>query len=989
MFIKYSLFLVILIASFSIKSQSLITTYNFPSSTVYNGFWGITQINDTLKIGSSYNGKIFTVTKTGVIKDSLVTPFNFNNGLAWDGTGFWIARNASGSSSRIIKINTSGSPVDTIRITSLYGSSTIGIGGIAMDGANFLWAAIYYPDFSSYPFAYAYKFNLSTGSIVDSIPLRGRQVQGITVKGDTILYVTDNFQGDQERIYAYRKAVGDTLFSFAAPDPDNDCDPRGLFWDGANLWLMAYRVGPAANQFRTLYKYSLTGAGSPSITTNISSVNFGNVIIGQTGIVPFTINNIGSAPLIISSYTFTNPRFSIQPSNVPDTIAAGSSKNYSLRFSPTQYDTTSGELRIASNDISNPLKVITMRGKGIQNGAYISISQNTFNFNNKRVNSLCGFTFDISNHGNLPLTITGCNFSGSRFRFDTTNAKFPVTIDTQRTRTFRIWFNPNAASSFNDNAVFISNAVNSGSISLQGTGIDVLPVLGDIIWETIIPDNPLTSSDDPQPKSLKQIPDVNGDGVAEMICATENYWTICYNGNSYGQADTLWKFNTCFGTNNTGSVDWEDAMQIMDDLNGDGVKEVVIGCGGGNEEVYVLSGSTGRIIWEYAGPNTNYDGDINGIRVDKDYNSDGKKDVLISASGEGSTHPGRHSAICLNALNGNVLWQTQINSEFTYDVVTTSVGGAIGFSNNGGPYGIVGISNSGSQTWTHSLPGSLNAVWSLKEVPDINNDGVTDIAGLYGFSGNIMAISGNTGSELWTLSLGTSNNGTVQYLDDLDKNGVNDLAYSGPQTAFRIDAKTGNQLWVQSFGASYIRDADMLGDINQDTVAEVLYSTQEPGRVYVLNGKTGAILFMYEFGASLLYRADRVAALNSVDGNQFNEFVGVCRDGRVKCFNGGNGTIIGITNTNNSIPEKFALHQNYPNPFNPETNIKFELPRVSNVKLAVYDILGREVSLLINNKMDAGIYNATWSAEPFSSGVYFYRLTADGFTDVKKMIVVK
>jgi hypothetical protein len=135
-----------------------------------------------------------------------------------------------------------------------------------MDGRH-LWAAIYYPDFASYPFAYAYKFDLSTKSIVDSIPLRGKQVQGITVKGDTILYVTDNFQSDAERIYGYRKAVGDTIFSFAAPDPDNDCDPRGLFWDGSSLWLMAYRVGNNINQYRTLYKYVLNGQGSPTITT--------------------------------------------------------------------------------------------------------------------------------------------------------------------------------------------------------------------------------------------------------------------------------------------------------------------------------------------------------------------------------------------------------------------------------------------------------------------------------------------------------------------------------------------------------------------------------------------------------------------------------------------------------------------------------------------------------------------------------------------------
>ncbi|HRE11827.1 MAG TPA: T9SS type A sorting domain-containing protein, partial [Ignavibacteria bacterium] len=59
------------------------------------------------------------------------------------------------------------------------------------------------------------------------------------------------------------------------------------------------------------------------------------------------------------------------------------------------------------------------------------------------------------------------------------------------------------------------------------------------------------------------------------------------------------------------------------------------------------------------------------------------------------------------------------------------------------------------------------------------------------------------------------------------------------------------------------------------------------------------------------------------------------------------------------------------------------------VKIAVYDMLGREVDILINGKMEAGVYNASWNATPYSSGVYFYRLTTDEFVSVKKMILIK
>ncbi|MEO8513270.1 MAG: T9SS type A sorting domain-containing protein [Ignavibacteria bacterium] len=98
---------------------------------------------------------------------------------------------------------------------------------------------------------------------------------------------------------------------------------------------------------------------------------------------------------------------------------------------------------------------------------------------------------------------------------------------------------------------------------------------------------------------------------------------------------------------------------------------------------------------------------------------------------------------------------------------------------------------------------------------------------------------------------------------------------------------------------------------------------------------------------------------------------------------------IGIQPISGNIPTKFSLDQNYPNPFNPNTNIKFDIPKAGNVKLVVYDINGREVNRLINQNLPAGYYNADFNASNLASGVYFYSLEANDFTDVKKMILVK
>jgi hypothetical protein len=89
------------------------------------------------------------------------------------------------------------------------------------------------------------------------------------------------------------------------------------------------------------------------------------------------------------------------------------------------------------------------------------------------------------------------------------------------------------------------------------------------------------------------------------------------------------------------------------------------------------------------------------------------------------------------------------------------------------------------------------------------------------------------------------------------------------------------------------------------------------------------------------------------------------------------------------LPREFFLLQNYPNPFNPSTTINYELPISSVVKLSVYDMLGREVSVLVNERKNAGSYEVKFDAAGFSSGVYFYRIQAGDFTQTNRLLLVK
>ncbi|TRZ64923.1 T9SS C-terminal target domain-containing protein, partial [bacterium] len=126
----------------------------------------------------------------------------------------------------------------------------------------------------------------------------------------------------------------------------------------------------------------------------------------------------------------------------------------------------------------------------------------------------------------------------------------------------------------------------------------------------------------------------------------------------------------------------------------------------------------------------------------------------------------------------------------------------------------------------------------------------------------------------------------------------------------------------------------------------------------------------------------------------------------VKTTNGG-GPIIytGINNTSSNISKEYKLYQNYPNPFNPSTTIRYSIPSVSSpridplssprilggdpVTLKVYDVTGREIETLVNVKQSPGTYEVTFDGGSYASGVYFYRLTSNSFSETKKMLYLK
>jgi Secretion system C-terminal sorting domain/Beta-propeller repeat len=178
-----------------------------------------------------------------------------------------------------------------------------------------------------------------------------------------------------------------------------------------------------------------------------------------------------------------------------------------------------------------------------------------------------------------------------------------------------------------------------------------------------------------------------------------------------------------------------------------------------------------------------------------------------------------------------------------------------------------------------------------------------------------------------------------------------------------------------------------------------------PGNIYVTGSSVGTGTG-YDY-LTIAYRSDGTLFWEkrengSASGNDYASGVVTSDTDRVfvtgSANNSGTGIVFytlrysnisAIEPISGNLPVDYSLQQNYPNPFNPSTSIRFDIPKASNVKVLVFDVLGREVGVLADEYLRAGEYRVEWNAVPYSSGIYFYTLKTDNFTQTKKMILTK
>ena len=426
-----------------------------------------------------------------------------------------------------------------------------------------------------------------------------------------------------------------------------------------------------------------------------------------------------------------------------------------------------------------------------------------------------------------------------------------------------------------------------------------------------------------------------------------DYCTIKYNPNG----DSLWLRRY----NGPGvGIDWVQSIAVDNSGN-----------------VYV-TGSSARsgTVCDYCTIKYNSDGDSLWVRrYSGPGNSDGAFSIAVDNSGNvyvtgGSVGNGTGSDYCTIKYNsnGDSLWVRRYNGPGNNSDQAISL--ALDNSGNvyvtGSSYGIGTLSDyctikyspNGDSLWVRRYNGPWN-----------RSEGANSIA--VDISGNIYVIGSSYGSWLYN-----NDYCTIKYNSN------------------------GDSLWVRIYD----------GPGNTDDYAESI-ALDNSGNVYV----TGCSSLYGTNGDYCTIKYDSIGTQRWVqiyngqgNGNDCAFSIVADNSGNVYVTGWSYGTttyddyctikyhdLIGIKLISNGTPKEYSLSQNYPNPFNPTTKIKFDIPRSGDVKLVIYDILGREVTTLVNQDLKPGVYEVEWNASNKPSGVYFYKLTTADFTETKRMVLIK
>lgn len=845
-------------------------------------------------------------------------------GLTWDGQFLWLVNQPSGSSNPALatKVSMTGDILETFALPDHYMS------GIAYDDGQF-WSGTYYPDPGTI------HLTDNQGAVINQFTAPDEQIWDICVQEEFLWMVDYNanfiFKTDKD---------GNVIDGY-------DCEnikPSGIVFDGLYLWYVDGQLSSES----TLYKIDLGGSGTPVIKVTPTVYDYGNVTIGDEKTLELNIENEGSADLVVSGLDIPSWSPLTSSTAFPLTIPPFESRKANITYIPESYGEMKALVDVLSNDPVTPEVEVDLSGFGVEDGPTVYIGSPSHNYGDIRENAFTRWFMKIENHGDELLTIENIESNNPNFMVDE-SVTFPILLPSRGEYEAGIWFNPTDTEEY-DGVITItsSDPVNTTTtVSVEGTGVFHVYVMGEQIWEYLI-----DTDYDNSPKGIETIGDVTGDGVDDVIICSEDDYVRCFNGNSGPWADVMWEKEIEYG-----NVYDQPSLQIVSDMNGDGYQDVVIGTAWANKKVICMSGKNGLTEWEYDTQNFGEGGWVYMVDVSQDYNGDGHNDVL-AATGNNQDNTGSKRVLCLDVLTGDLIWQSYLGGavfsvigvgDITGDGIPDAVAGATDPGETQGyVYGINGTN--GIQFWTVETSGS--SVWALLELEDANGDDVNEVvAG--DFQGVYYHIDPVDGEVLNTGSIYNSIILRFEALDDVDGDGYFDFTIAHSKTnAVAVSGYDASVIWSYGLPDKCWNVApipDISGDNISDIVAGTLFGDNY---VVYINGVDGEELTSVPVTSPV----DALWVTDDVTGDNSWEVVVGCREGEVYCLSGGQSAGTGMPLME---PAGFAASIS-PNPFTNYTEIAFVTERQSTVDIIATDINGRRWIIAGNLIVQKGTTNILW-----------------------------
>jgi len=259
--------------------------------------------------------------------------------------------------------------------------------------------------------------------------------------------------------------------------------------------------------------------------------------------------------------------------------------------------------------------------------------------------------------------------------------------------------------------------------------------------------------------------------------------------------------------------------------------------------------------------------------------------------------------------------------------------------------------------------------------------------------------NGNDASITWEFNTGNS-------IESSPIIGQDNTIFFGcdSNAVFAVNGETGNQKWKINTNGP----VKSTGYIVQGAASNILYIGSDDGNLYTIDILTETILSTFYVGSEIrspINYHSGIVYFGTIDGRiiaieaneSLSKSLSKINNSPIWPTFQGNHLRTGnqatpqtrVSSNVNKIPVRYVLRNNYPNPFNPTTTIQYDIPKASHVILTIYNMNGQVVERLVNQKQEPGFYSVNWDARNVSTGVYFYQIRADGFQQVKKMLLIK